>query len=163
MRIQRGVDILAMIYIYVIGLSVSEIVILKYFDRWRRLWFPTPTIYYTTIIARTHAYRFELLKSSVWPFLRHMMVGSGDPLGGPHSISAVSPCATLIFCGSNRNSSRNTAKTQIKTWLVICIGIYIVWNGYGTDKSNNMRWQRWQRHACRPDIYNRTYLFTNDK
>lgn len=124
-------------------------------DRWRRLYDFRNHALPTTRQSYAHAYRFELLKSSVWPFLRHMMVGSGDPLGGPHSISAVSPWATLVFCGSNRNSSRNTAKTQNKNMVIIVYG-----NGYGTDNSR-MRWQRWQRHVAQ--TYNRTYLFTNDK
>lgn len=39
---------------------------------------------------------------------RKLLTGSGVPRGGPHSIIATSPNATRVFCGSNRNSSRNT-------------------------------------------------------
>jgi hypothetical protein len=56
------------------------------------------------------AYLFEVDRFKVWPFLRQEMIGSGDPLGGPHSNSTVSPCATLVFCGSRRNSSRSTER-----------------------------------------------------
>lgn len=53
-------------------------------------------------------YLLEVVKSSVCPFFRHVTVGSGDPLGGPHSSSTVSPRAIRVFCGSKRNSSRRT-------------------------------------------------------
>lgn len=59
-------------------------------------------------------YLLEVVKSSVCPFFRHVTVGSGDPLGGPHSSSTVSPRATRVFCGSKRNSSRRTARKERK-------------------------------------------------
>lgn len=45
------------------------------------------------------------------------MSGSGDPFGAPHSSIAVSPCATRVFCGSRRKSSRSVATRRVAFWL----------------------------------------------
>lgn len=42
----------------------------------------------------------------------HISVGSGLPLGGPHSSNAVSPAATRVSLGSTRKSSRKTANQE---------------------------------------------------
>lgn len=77
------------------------------------------------IVLPLHAmhmtYRFELVRSKVCPFLRQKTVGSGEPLGGPHSSSTVSPCATRVFCGSRRNSSRST---KIKHQMMGYAGLF---------------------------------------
>lgn len=44
----------------------------------------------------------------------HINVGSGLPLGGPHSSNAVSPAATRVSFGSVRKSSRKTVKKTEK-------------------------------------------------
>lgn len=76
-------------------------------------------------------YLLEFVMSIVWPFFRHDTIGSGDPFGGPHSSITVSPCATRVFCGSSRNSSRSTGtkksvmglvqvpKLLIKLWITM--------------------------------------------
>nr|ADM33455.1 RT09859p [Drosophila melanogaster] len=43
------------------------------------------------------------------PSFIQISVGSGMPLGGPHSSRAVSPLATRVSLGSTRKSSRKTA------------------------------------------------------
>lgn len=48
------------------------------------------------------------------PSLRQTNDGSGLPLGGPHSKSAVSPAATLVSFGSTRKSSRSTENKNRK-------------------------------------------------
>lgn len=76
-------------------------------------------------------YLLEFVMSIVWPFFRHDTIGSGDPFGGPHSSITVSLCATRVFCGSSRNSSRSTGtkksvmglvqvpKLLIKLWITM--------------------------------------------
>lgn len=63
------------------------------------------------------AYLFEPARSIIWPFFRQAIIGSGDPLGAPHSSIAVSPCATRVFCGSRRKSSRSVATRSVAFWL----------------------------------------------
>jgi hypothetical protein len=46
------------------------------------------------------------------PFLFQDITGSGNPRGGAHSMTAVSPAATLTFFGITLNSSRNTTKEK---------------------------------------------------
>jgi hypothetical protein len=60
------------------------------------------------------AYRLIFSKSIKWPFFFHLRIGSGCPRGGLHSSKDVSPAATRVFCGSWRNSSRNTATISSK-------------------------------------------------
>ncbi|KNC33308.1 hypothetical protein FF38_06081 [Lucilia cuprina] len=43
----------------------------------------------------------------------HMSVGSGIPLGGPHSNNAVSPLATRVSLGWARKSSRKTVNIAL--------------------------------------------------
>ena len=66
-------------------------------------------------------YLFVMSRSIVCPFLRQKTVGSGWPLGGPHSNRAVSPCATLVFFGSARKSSRRTANRDVKDQAVFVV------------------------------------------
>lgn len=70
-------------------------------------------------IKKTH--RFVASRSIMWPFLFQWRVGSGWPRGGPHSSKAVSPAATLVFCGSARNSSRSTATDKNMSMIHQCI------------------------------------------
>lgn len=53
-----------------------------------------------------------------------MSVGSGIPLGGPHSNKAVSPLATRVSLGWARKSSRKTVKKK---------NTHIHWNYYPLD------------------------------
>lgn len=98
-------------------------------------------------------YLFDEFKSIVWPFLRHIIVGSGEPFGGPHSISAVSPWATIVFCGSKRNSSR---KTEIEiyrfTYYSICYWLYNVagewaniWEKYTSKEEKSITGPLWNQ------------------
>lgn len=53
-------------------------------------------------------HRLVTIKTTRGDKLNALFTGSGEPRGGPHSIIATSPKATRVFCGSKRNSSRNT-------------------------------------------------------
>ena len=55
-----------------------------------------------------------------------MSVGSGIPLGGPHSSNAVSPLATRVSLGWARKSSRKTEinKQKLKKKFIINIMFY---------------------------------------
>ena len=66
-------------------------------------------------------YLLVMSRSIVCPFLRQKTVGSGWPLGGPHSNRAVSPCATLVFFGSARKSSRRTVNRDVKDQVVFVV------------------------------------------
>lgn len=66
-------------------------------------------------------------RSSMISSLRQLMVGSGFPLGGPHSSRAVSPAATRVSLGSTRNSSRRTGKRYEGwgKWVKVCTAYLI--------------------------------------
>lgn len=57
-----------------------------------------------------------------------IITGSGVPFGGPHSIIATSPNATRVFCGSKRNSSRNTVKRKRVEMTTINLDFILIIN-----------------------------------
>lgn len=63
-------------------------------------------------------YLLDPVNSIVCPFFLHDTIGSGLPRGGPHSSMTVSPKATVVSCGSNRNSSLKLATLKVAFLLL---------------------------------------------
>ena len=73
-------------------------------------WYRPSSLGRTSVIIRLWPVR-RTRPNPVWifsPFLLQEMTGSGKPRGGAHSMTAVSPAATLTFLGITLNSSLNT-------------------------------------------------------
>lgn len=64
------------------------------------------------------AYLFLSSAGMAWPFLCHATDGSGCPLGGSHSKTAVSPDAGFTSLGCTRKSCLRSEKITTRRWIL---------------------------------------------
>jgi len=69
------------------------------------------------IISLTVAHLFLSSAGMAWPFLCQATDGSGCPLGGSHSKTAVSPDAGFTSLGCTRKSCFRSAKISTRWWI----------------------------------------------